>query len=99
MKLQSRKFQKEAAGLKTIKAKGKEIKQFQYRLQITPLDCTGCGACVQACPTAALKMVKRNHKLDKQETKNWDQCIAAPNHGYLVKKKTVRGSQFQQSLL
>jgi len=90
---------KEAAGMKTLKAKGKEIKQFQYRIQITPFDCTGCGACVQACPTGALKMQKRNHKIDRTETKNWDQCIAAPNRGHLINKKTVRGSQFQQPLL
>ena len=41
-------------------------------------------------------MVKRNHKLDKQETNNWNQCIAAPNRDYLVNKKAVRGSKFQQ---
>ena len=89
IKLQSRKFQKEAACYKTIKAMCKEIKQFHYHIQITPLDCTYCGAFVQACPITALKMVKRNHKLYKQETKNLDQCIAAQNRCYLVNKNTL----------
>jgi len=91
---------KEAAGMKTLKAKGAEIKQFQYRLQIAPLDCTGCGACAQACPAKALKMTKRSHKLDNEELAHWNKCINAPNRGHLLKnKKTVRNSQFQQPLI
>ena len=43
----------------TIKENSNEIKQFQYRLQITPLDCTGCGACVQAFPTSSTSKKQR----------------------------------------
>ena len=50
-----------------------ENKQFQYRIEIAPLDWTGCDACIQACPAAALKMVKRNLRLGKKETKSWEQ--------------------------
>ena len=90
--------EQEAKGLITMKAKGKELKGLKYRIQISPMDCTGCGVCVNACPTKALKMVPL-HNVVEQEQKNFDQCMEAKNKGELVSKKTVRGSQFQQPLL
>jgi len=35
----------------TLDAKGKEIEGLKYKIQISPLDCTGCELCVEACPT------------------------------------------------
>ena len=32
---------------KTVAAKGKEFAGKLYRMQVSPLDCTGCGNCVQ----------------------------------------------------
>src|SRR5690606_37799542 len=34
----------------TKKAIGKEFAGYQYRMQVSPLDCTGCGNCVDICP-------------------------------------------------
>ena len=34
----------------TVEAKGKELKDLRYRIQISPLDCTGCGSCANTCP-------------------------------------------------
>jgi pyruvate-ferredoxin/flavodoxin oxidoreductase len=34
----------------TLEAKGKELKDLKYRIQISPLDCTGCGNCADICP-------------------------------------------------
>nr|AAV74342.1 pyruvate:ferredoxin oxidoreductase A-like protein [Trichomonas vaginalis] len=91
--------QEEAKGLTTLKAKGKEIKNYQFRIQITPLDCTGCATCVTSCPTKALSMTYRNAKLDEEEGKNWDQCLAAPNRGHLLPPTNVRNVQFRQPLI
>ncbi len=43
---------------KTVAAKGKEFAGKLYRIQVSPLDCTGCGNCVQIClaKTKALDM-------------------------------------------
>jgi len=90
--------QKEAGNLATQKAKGKEIKQFRYRIQISPYDCTGCAVCVARCPAGALKMVP-SEKIFVKEDKNWQKCLAAPNRGHLVKPTNVRNSQFKQPLL
>jgi pyruvate-ferredoxin/flavodoxin oxidoreductase len=35
---------------KSADAKGKEFAGKKYTIQIAPEDCTGCGACVEACP-------------------------------------------------
>jgi pyruvate-ferredoxin/flavodoxin oxidoreductase len=36
---------------KTIQGKGKNLEKYRYRIQVDPLDCTGCGTCVEACPS------------------------------------------------
>ncbi|MEG0495954.1 MAG: pyruvate:ferredoxin (flavodoxin) oxidoreductase, partial [Eubacterium sp.] len=35
---------------KTIKANGKQLEGLQYRMQVSALDCTGCGNCADECP-------------------------------------------------
>ena len=35
---------------KSADAKGKEFAGKKYTIQVAPEDCTGCGACVEACP-------------------------------------------------
>ena len=37
-------------GFETKKATGKGLENYTYRIQVSPLDCLGCGACVQVCP-------------------------------------------------
>jgi len=34
----------------TLKAIGKELDGYQFRIQLSPLDCTGCGNCTRNCP-------------------------------------------------
>ena len=35
---------------KSVDAKGKDFAGMKWTIQIAPEDCTGCGACVEACP-------------------------------------------------
>lgn len=83
----------------TLKVIGK-AEGVEYRLQVSPLDCTGCGSCANVCPAPkgkALEMVPIADTMDEQ-----------PMADYLfneVEYKTdilpannVKGTQFAQPL-
>ena len=44
-------------GMTTIKANGKEFEGMTFRIQVTPMDCTGCGSCVNVCPAKEKALV------------------------------------------
>ena len=83
----------------TIKANGKQFEGLEYRMQVSALDCTGCGNCADACPakTKALEM----KPLETQEVQigNWDYATTVSVKDNLMNKYTVKGSQFCQPLL
>src|SRR5699024_9206887 len=85
----------------TKKAVGKGLEGLEYRIQVSPLDCTGCGNCADICPAPgkALVMVKAEKEIERQE-ENWE--YAANNIIYkdnLMKKTMLKGSQFSKPLL
>ncbi|MDI3548367.1 MAG: pyruvate-ferredoxin/flavodoxin oxidoreductase [Halanaerobiales bacterium] len=85
----------------TKAAKGKGLEGYHYRIQVSPLDCTGCGNCADVCPAPekALVMVNAEEEMPRQY-ENWE--YAANNITYkddLMNKYTVKGSQFAQPLL
>lgn len=81
-----------------VRGGGPALKDFQYRVQVSPMDCTGCELCVHACPDNALTSTPAATMLEA-EAPNWDYFLSLPNRGELFDKATVRGSQFQQPLL
>ncbi|OHT02231.1 pyruvate:ferredoxin oxidoreductase D [Tritrichomonas foetus] len=90
------------ATIKTLKAKGKDIENFQYRIQASPYDCVECELCVNICPTKSLEMVSVNGSDEAMEYAKIDNEMfvylneRVPNRGLLIDNKyTLRGSQFQ----
>ena len=86
-------------GFITDAAKGKELKGLQYRIQVSPLDCTGCGNCVQVCPAKKDALIMK--PLETQTD------VQVPNHIFstelpcldnLMTAASVKGSQFQRPL-
>ncbi|KAH0487908.1 MAG: uncharacterized protein KVP18_002182 [Porospora cf. gigantea A] len=84
------------------KSKGvPELAAFKYRIQVAPLDCTGCQLCSIACPDDALTMTPLNEVRD-QETIHWNFAINLPDRGEMVPgaaRSTLKGSQFYKPLL
>jgi pyruvate-ferredoxin/flavodoxin oxidoreductase len=60
---------------KFIDAKGKDMAGYKFSIQVSTLDCTECGVCVEVCPTKekSLAMVPIGDELAKgsQETANY----------------------------
>ncbi len=85
----------------TVPAKTKEFEGKQFRLQIAPDDCTGCGMCTMVCPAKskteegkkAINMENQLAHLDAERA-NWDYFLTLPDYDRSkVKVDTVKGSQ------
>ena len=89
------------ASLKTKQMIGKGCENYQFTMAISPLDCMGCGVCVNVCPTAAkgtLKMVPQESQADQQPV--FDYCVEnIKKKDGMMAETTVKGSQFNQPLL
>jgi len=82
----------------TVGAKGKGLEQFAYRIQVSPLDCTGCGNCANICPAKNKALVMK--PLDSQEVQieNWNFASKISVKEYVIPADTVKGSQFKKPL-
>ena len=82
----------------TKPAVGKEFAGYGFRIQVTPLDCTGCGNCADICPAKekALKMVPLHTQ--EAEIANWEAAIKLPDPDVQFVANTVKNSQFRQPL-
>ena len=87
---------------KTKKAIGKGFDGLQYRIQVSPMDCTGCGNCADVCPAKEKALVMKPFDSQEVEVENWayavDPAKVAPK-GDIMNVKTVKGSQFRQPLM
>lgn len=85
---------------KTLDAKGKQVKGLKYRMQVSTLDCLGCGNCADICPAKESALVmKPLHTQTEAEVPNFDFSETVSFKDDLMPRTTVKGSQFQQSLM
>ena len=83
----------------TLKANGKGLENLSYRIQVTPLDCTGCGSCANVCPAKALDMNPIAVALENQEDKKASYIYSKVSYkNDKLPTNTVKGSQFSQAL-
>ena len=79
---------------RTIPAIGKELKGHHYRMQVSALDCLGCGNCADICPAKEKALVMRPYAEELQEADDWKYAMSIPRKDKLVDTHTVKGSQF-----
>ncbi len=95
------------AAIRSILAKSEEVKNdnsyadalgmkdYKFKVQVSPMDCTGCGVCSKVCPALkkAIQMVENTKITDKLEneyknSQNINKCKSIFN------KYTAKGLQF-----
>ena len=79
---------------RTIPAIGKELKGHHYRMQVSALDCLGCGNCADICPAKEKALVMKPYAEELQEADDWKYAMSIPRKDKLVDTHTVKGSQF-----
>jgi len=88
------------AGTATIKTNGKQFAGIQFRIQVAPLDCTGCSNCADVCPSKTKALVMKPLESQHAEIERWNHISTKVTYkDKLVEKdKTIKNSQFAQPL-
>ena len=74
-------------------------KGYEFKIQISPLDCTGCGSCANVCPAKNKALVMTEfEEIAETEKVNYEYFKKLPIVDNLYKAETVKGSQFRQPL-
>lgn len=86
-------------GFDTVKLNGIKDTEYEYRLEVSKHDCTGCGSCVASCPAKekAIKMVPA--KFSDEDLERWNYALSLSDKGDLFNPNTVKGSQFRTPLV
>ncbi|MBR2667134.1 MAG: pyruvate:ferredoxin (flavodoxin) oxidoreductase [Oscillospiraceae bacterium] len=84
-------------GFVTVPAKG--AKEYRFSLQISALDCTGCGSCQEVCPAKDKAIRVRPHTESDYRDENWYYGLTLSEKDGAFDPHTVKGSQFRQPLL
>ena len=83
------------AGFETKKALGAGLDKYEYRLQVSPYDCTGCGSCVNCCPAKEKALVMKPLATQLAEGNNWNYAVNKVEiKKDAVNDKSIKNSQF-----
>ncbi len=83
----------------TKKAIGKGIEHYKYRIQVSTMDCTGCGNCADICPAKPKALVmKKIATQNKTEIPNWNYAVRLKEKGNEFELNNIRNSQFKAPL-
>jgi pyruvate-ferredoxin/flavodoxin oxidoreductase len=98
--LNEEEMKKAPKSMKTLKAIGKELTGLEFKIQVTPLDCTGCSNCFDVCPAKTKALEMKPLATQMPETKNWDYLIGNVSYKTELapREKTFKNSQFAQPL-
>jgi len=78
----------------------KEMAGMHFRMQVSVMDCTGCGNCADVCPAKEKALVMKPFESQLDEAKNWEygQKKVTYKDELIDKYANVKNSQFAQPL-
>lgn len=85
-------------GTQSKPAIGKELAGYQFRIQVSPLDCTGCGNCADVCPAKTKALVMKPLESQEVEMSRWEYMDKEVGYKQVVEPNNVKNSQFVQPL-
>ncbi|MBP7507035.1 MAG: pyruvate:ferredoxin (flavodoxin) oxidoreductase [Prolixibacteraceae bacterium] len=91
-----------AAPAGTIVKEATPVKMFnglKFKIQVSPLDCTGCGNCADVCPAKEKALIMKPLETQMAEVERFKYMDEKVGYKEVVDKtKTVKNSQFAQPL-
>lgn len=76
------------------------LKEYQFRIQVYPYDCQGCGSCVHVCPGKALTMVPIREQLSQEALVEYSNAHISYKGGTAALSRfSINGSQLYQPLM
>ena len=94
-------MKKAPKGMNAIDVKmPKELAGMHFRMQVSVLDCTGCGNCADVCPAKEKALVMKPLESQLDEAKNWEygQKKVTYKDNLIDKYANTKNSQFAQPL-
>lgn len=87
------------SGMKTIPAVGKGLEELEFLVQVSPLDCMGCGNCAEVCPSKDKSLIMKPLESQLGKKVMWEYASSKiSDKSSLVANTTVKGSQFAKPL-
>ena len=83
----------------SLKAVGRGLENKKFRIQVSLLDCYGCGNCAEVCPAKEKALVMKLASEQETEIKNWEYAVTLKEKPNPMNPETVKGSQFEVPLL
>ena len=86
-------------GFTSKKAIGKGFENYNFRMQVSVLDCTGCGNCANVCPAKEKALIMKPIETQTEQIDLWEHALKLSYKENPSNVTTVKGSQFEQPLL
>lgn len=87
-------------GTPALKAIPKTFDGLKFRIQLSPLDCTGCGNCADVCPAKTKALVMQPLESQMEQQNLWDAVTKNVTYKDTIvsKEQNIKNSQFAQPL-
>jgi pyruvate-ferredoxin/flavodoxin oxidoreductase len=87
-------------GAVTVAANGKSLAGLQYKMQVSVLDCTGCGNCADVCPSKEKSLIMKPLESQVAEIENWNYLGNKVTYKdtLLPKDAAIKNTQFAKPL-